>query len=93
MSRPESSFQPLSNEQASAIIGRAAQTVHDKGLSRWKKVAVIACAVFLLSPVDPIPEVVFGPLGLVDDAGYLATLVTAGSMALRRRAANVVNGG
>lgn len=93
MSRPESSFQPLSNEQASTIIGRAAQTVHDKGSSRWKKVAVILCAVFLVSPVDPMPELLFGPFGFVDDAGYLATLVTAGSMALRRKAANVVNGG
>lgn len=45
----------------------------------WKKkvpvkgaAALLGAALYLLSPVDAIPEVPFGPVGLLDDAGVLA---------------------
>jgi uncharacterized membrane protein YkvA (DUF1232 family) len=37
-------------------------------------VAMIGALVYLASPVDVLPEVLLGPLGLVDDAGVI-TLV------------------
>ena len=33
---------------------------------------VIIAIVYILSPIDLIPELVLGPLGIVDDAGMLA---------------------
>jgi uncharacterized membrane protein YkvA (DUF1232 family) len=35
-------------------------------------IAMGAAAVYLISPIDVAPEVLLGPLGLVDDAGVLA---------------------
>src|SRR5690349_4027003 len=34
--------------------------------------AMGAAAVYLISPIDLVPEAILGPLGLVDDAGVLA---------------------
>jgi uncharacterized membrane protein YkvA (DUF1232 family) len=33
---------------------------------------VVACLVYIISPFDFFPEFIFGPIGLVDDAGVLA---------------------
>jgi len=33
--------------------------------------AMGAAALYLISPIDLVPEAIFGPLGLVDDAGVL----------------------
>jgi uncharacterized membrane protein YkvA (DUF1232 family) len=38
-------------------------------------VAMGAAALYLVSPIDLVPEAVLGPLGLVDDAGALAAAV------------------
>jgi uncharacterized membrane protein YkvA (DUF1232 family) len=38
-------------------------------------VAMGAAAVYLISPIDVVPEMFFGPLGLVDDAGVTAAVV------------------
>ena len=34
--------------------------------------AMGAAALYLISPIDLVPEAIFGPLGLIDDAGVLA---------------------
>ena len=34
--------------------------------------AMGAAALYLISPIDLVPEAILGPLGLVDDAGVLA---------------------
>jgi len=34
--------------------------------------AMGAAAVYIISPIDLLPEAILGPLGLVDDAGVLA---------------------
>jgi uncharacterized membrane protein YkvA (DUF1232 family) len=38
-------------------------------------VAMGGAALYLISPIDLVPEAVLGPLGLVDDAGALAAAV------------------
>jgi uncharacterized membrane protein YkvA (DUF1232 family) len=34
--------------------------------------AMGAAAIYLISPIDLLPEAILGPLGLIDDAGVLA---------------------
>jgi uncharacterized membrane protein YkvA (DUF1232 family) len=38
-------------------------------------VAMGAAALYLISPIDLVPEAVLGPLGLLDDAGAVAAVV------------------
>ena len=38
-------------------------------------VAMGAAALYLISPIDLLPEALLGPLGLVDDAGVVAAVV------------------
>ena len=38
-------------------------------------VAMGAAAIYLISPIDLVPEAILGPLGLVDDAGVVAAVV------------------
>lgn len=38
-------------------------------------VAMGGAALYLISPIDLVPEAVLGPLGLVDDAGAMAAAV------------------
>lgn len=33
--------------------------------------AVVFCGVYAISPIDVVPEVLLGPLGLIDDLGAL----------------------
>ena len=51
------------------------------GLVMWRYripprgvVAMVAALGYLVLPVDVVPEIVLGPLGLVDDAGVLAVV-------------------
>ncbi|ONH24538.1 YkvA family protein [Pseudofrankia asymbiotica] len=52
-------------------------------------VAAVGALTYLVSPVDAVPEVVFGPFGLVDDGGVLlaAALYVARLIAARRATA------
>jgi uncharacterized membrane protein YkvA (DUF1232 family) len=38
-------------------------------------IAMGAAAIYLVSPIDLVPEAILGPLGLVDDAGAVAAVV------------------
>src|SRR4051794_2479175 len=38
-------------------------------------IAMGAAAIYLISPIDLVPEAILGPLGLVDDAGVVAAVV------------------
>jgi uncharacterized membrane protein YkvA (DUF1232 family) len=40
-------------------------------------VAIVLCALWMISPVDPIPELLFGPLGFADDAVALVVGIVA----------------
>jgi len=47
-----------------------------KEVSKFKKMFFIGLTVaYLLSPIDLIPELVFGPLGLTDDVAAVAFLI------------------
>jgi uncharacterized membrane protein YkvA (DUF1232 family) len=38
-------------------------------------IAMGGAAIYLISPIDLVPEAILGPLGLVDDAGVVAAVV------------------
>lgn len=44
--------------------------------------AAIFCAVYAISPIDVMPEMFLGPLGLIDDVGAVVAGVTAASIAM-----------
>ena len=43
----------------------------------WKIIIIALCGIYILSPIDFLPEILLGPLGLLDDfvAGLFATTV------------------
>ncbi len=57
------------------LVVLAGRVVRDGRVSRAQRGEILACAVYLASPIDLIPEVLFGPFGLVDDAMVAARLV------------------
>lgn len=54
-----------------------------RGLSAAEWVALVVAVVYILSPVDVIPEVLLGPLGLTDDVVALALVAKLGWSATR----------
>lgn len=43
-------------------------------LSKNQMIVIVVAALYMLSPVDLIPEIILGPLGLVDDAAALTLI-------------------
>lgn len=43
----------------------------------------VACVIYVLSPIDFIPEIALGPLGVVDDIGAVVVGVIAAKKALK----------
>jgi uncharacterized membrane protein YkvA (DUF1232 family) len=43
----------------------------------WRLVGMLVAAIYIVSPIDLIPELVFGPFGLIDDAAVAAWLAGA----------------
>ena len=41
----------------------------------WLIIGIVICIIYILSPLDLIPEIPLGPLGLIDDAGVLAFML------------------
>ena len=41
----------------------------------WIIFGIILCCVYIISPVDLVPEVLLGPLGIIDDAGVLGFML------------------
>ena len=37
---------------------------------------IVLCCIYIISPVDLLPEMFFGPLGFLDDAAVLAFMVS-----------------
>jgi len=37
----------------------------------WIIFGIIVCCIYIISPVDLMPEIVLGPFGIIDDAGVL----------------------
>ena len=47
-----------------------------KNMKTFKRYfTIIICLVYIISPIDIIPEAVLGPLGLVDDGAVLIKLI------------------
>jgi uncharacterized membrane protein YkvA (DUF1232 family) len=43
-----------------------------------KGLMAIACAIYVLSPIDLMPELVLGPFGLIDDgAAFITAIISA----------------
>jgi uncharacterized membrane protein YkvA (DUF1232 family) len=41
----------------------------------WIIVGIVVCVIYILSPLDLIPEIPLGPIGVIDDAGVLAFML------------------
>ena len=41
----------------------------------WIIFGIILCFLYIISPVDLMPEVLLGPLGIIDDAGVLGFML------------------
>ena len=41
----------------------------------WIIFGIILCCLYIISPVDLVPEVLLGPLGIIDDAGVLGFML------------------
>lgn len=48
-----------------------------------KALIAVACVVYILSPIDIIPEIVLGPIGLLDDGAALMAAITSAREAYR----------
>ncbi|MCB1015730.1 MAG: DUF1232 domain-containing protein [Acidimicrobiales bacterium] len=70
-------------DEVAAMAAPAATRRKRRGLSAPEWVAFILAAVYVVSPVDVIPEVLLGPLGLTDDVVAVALLAKLGWSALR----------
>lgn len=44
--------------------------------SKYRWIIIIASAAYIISPVDLLPEVFLGPVGLIDDGVVVTVLVT-----------------
>lgn len=63
---------------------------HRVAVSTW--LAAIGAVVYTISPVDFIPELILGPIGLVDDAGVWVILSTLLLREKRQWEARIANG-
>jgi len=54
-----------------------------RGLKATEWVVLVIAAIYILSPVDVIPEALLGPLGLTDDVVAFAILAKLGWSAIR----------
>jgi uncharacterized membrane protein YkvA (DUF1232 family) len=50
------------------------RVVFDERVPRARRGELIAAALYVLSPIDVVPEALFGPIGLVDDAAVASRL-------------------
>lgn len=66
-----------------AASNSAATPRKRRGLRASEWVVLIIAAVYILSPVDVVPEVLLGPLGLTDDVVAFALVAKLGWSALQ----------
>ncbi|HLV58920.1 MAG TPA: YkvA family protein [Natronosporangium sp.] len=70
---------PPLGERMRAVPRMAAATLRrrDRYDARWRLVLMALAAAYVLAPVDVLPELLAGPLGLVDDAVVVSWLAGA----------------
>jgi uncharacterized membrane protein YkvA (DUF1232 family) len=71
------------------LLGVVAFVIWRKKIPVKGAAALIAAVLYFISPVDVVPEVAFGPFGLLDDAGVLAAAFMYASHVLRARRAGL----
>jgi uncharacterized membrane protein YkvA (DUF1232 family) len=62
----------ISTSNAAKSVGifkACARLVKDPNVSRVDKIIMCTWYIYLLSPIDPVPELLLGPIGVVDDVG------------------------
>ena len=73
------------------ILGLAFMVVLAMPQSRMRDVMkkvllAVACGIYVLSPIDLMPEALLGPFGFIDDIGALAAGIVAARSAVRNAA-------
>lgn len=71
-----------------AVVCVVALSLPDSRLREFLRPIVMAgiavlCGIYVISPVDMIPEIALGPFGLIDDAGAAVGGIAAARSALR----------
>ncbi len=51
----------------------------------WIKLGIVVCALYILSPLDLVPEIFLGPVGLIDDVSVLGVLTLLVRRLIRMR--------
>lgn len=41
----------------------------------WLIIGIVCCCIYILSPLDILPEIALGPFGVIDDAGVLGFML------------------
>ena len=41
----------------------------------WLIIGIVCCCIYILSPLDLLPEIALGPFGVIDDAGVLGFML------------------
>ncbi len=41
----------------------------------WVIIGIVCCGIYIISPLDIVPEIALGPLGVIDDAGVLGFML------------------
>jgi uncharacterized membrane protein YkvA (DUF1232 family) len=61
--------------KAPRVLRLLGRLLGDRRVPAWPKVLAAAAAVYLLVPVDLVPEALFGPFGVADDLGLVVLAV------------------
>ncbi len=62
-----------------SVLGRLRimpRFLRDRTVATWKKGAIVAGMLYIISPVDAIPELVVPMIGWLDDVGVLGLTLT-----------------
>lgn len=62
----------FAQERKAGIVTACFRLIRDRNVSALDRFVLSLWPLYLASPVDPLPEVVLGPLGLADDAAVFA---------------------
>lgn len=60
------------------------EDVNSSRFTRGELIMMLVALVYIVSPVDLLPELIAGPLGLTDDAAAVAAIMAIVTQAVRR---------
>jgi hypothetical protein len=89
---PASAYMPTSSGWSHVQLSTAVhELAPQESGTRWSmrhSVVVAMCVLWLISPVDLLPELILGPLGFIDDGFALVVAIVAAGLGLRADAAD-----